>query len=27
LSHPLGQDSKKGLERLNGEERLEHLEG
>jgi hypothetical protein len=27
LSDPLGQDSNDGFERLNGEERIEHLEG
>jgi hypothetical protein len=27
LSHPLGQDSSEGLERLNGKERIEHVEG
>jgi hypothetical protein len=27
LSHPLGQDSNEGLERLNGKEHIEHFEG
>jgi hypothetical protein len=27
LSHPLGQDSNEGLERLTGEELIEHVEG